>query len=377
MMSARLFRREVAHAGHGDAASRRGFYRYLDESYTRALTWSLEHRRFVAIVSLLVIVSGYPLYQLVRQEFVPSDVDEAEFELSVTAPEGTSMAAMDEIMRAVEADVRGIRGVTTMLSSVGGGFANAVNEGQGYVRIAPHDERVFSISRFLKGLATLDPLLAFRGNYTQRDVMMQIRSRLRKYRDLRVSVRNIQGFNIGGGNWDIDFVIRGPELERLAEYANRLRERAPELGVIDADVTLKLDKPEIRVEIDRERAADLGIRTQDIAAALRLMVGGDEEVTRFRDRTVNEDYDVQLRLGEADRNDPATIERLYVPRSNGELVRLDSVVTLVKGESPSRVDRLDRQRQVSLRAGVAPGFALADRLQALREAAAQLGMPSA
>jgi HAE1 family hydrophobic/amphiphilic exporter-1 len=287
------------------------------------------------------------------------------------------MAAMDDIMRAIEADVRSVPGVRTVLSSVGGGFAGAVNEGQGYIRIAPHEERVFSIARLVTGLLSLDPLAAFRGNYSQRSVMAQIRAKLRKYPDLRTSVRNIQGFNIGGGNWDVDFVIRGPELEKLAEYANALRERAPAMGIIDADVTLKLDKPELRVEIDRERAADLGIRTQDIAAALRLMVGGDDEVTRFRDRSVNEDYDVQLRLAEGDRTDPATIERLYVPRSNGGLVRLDSVVSLVSGESPSRVDRLDRQRQVNLRAGVAPGYAMADRLDALRQAAADLNMPPA
>jgi hydrophobic/amphiphilic exporter-1 (mainly G- bacteria), HAE1 family len=376
MMSARLFRREDAAFAHDSAASRTGFYRHIDSGYTRALGWALRHRLLVAGIGLLVVISGYPLYSIVRQEFVPSDVDEAEFEMNVTAPEGTSTAAMDEIMRAIEQDVRSVRGVRTILTSVGGGPAGTVNEGQGYVRIAPHEERVFSIWRFVKGVLTLHPLAAFQGNFTQRQVMQQIRAKLRGYKDLRIAVRNIQSFNIGGGNFDIDFVIRGPELEKLAEYATALRDKAPSLGVIDSDVTLKLDKPELRVEIDRERAADLGIRTQDIAAALRLMVGGDEEVTRFRDVTVNEDYDVQLRLAEADRTDPATIERLYVPRSNGELVRLDSIVTIVRGRSPSRIDRLDRQRQVALRGGVAPGYALADRLVALREAAAQLGMPA-
>jgi hydrophobic/amphiphilic exporter-1 (mainly G- bacteria), HAE1 family len=200
---------------------------------------------------------------------------------------------------------------------------------------------------------------------------------MRKFPELRVAVRNAQGFNIGGGNWEIDFMIRGPELEKLAEYANALRDRSEELGLVDTDVTLKLDKPELRAEIDRERAADLGVRTQDIAAALRLMVGGDDEVTRFRDEAVNEDYDVELRLAEEDRTDPATIQHLYVPRTNGELVRLDSIVTLEEGRSPSRIDRIDRQRQVALRGGVAPGYALADRLAALRQAAAELRMPAA
>lgn len=184
----------------------------------------------------------------------------------------------------------------------------------------------------------------------------------------------LQAFSIGGGNAELEFVIRGPQLARLAEYGERLRKRAPEIGIIDATVTLQLDKPELRVQIDRERAADLGVRTQDIAAALRLMVGGDEEVTRFRDPQVNENYDVQLRLSEADRSDPATISRLFVPRANGSLVRLDSVVSIVSGDSPSRIDRLDRQRQVTLLAAVGPGFALADRLDVLRAEAEKLGM---
>ena len=129
-----------------------------------------------------------------------------------------------------------------------------------------------------------------------------------------------QTINLGGGGFtDIDFVLRGPDIYQLVEYANQLRERAPELGLVDADVTLKLDKPELRVEIDRARAADLGVDTTDIATALRLMVGGDERVSRFRDASVNEDYDVQLRLKQGDRNDRETIMRLFVPSTKAGL----------------------------------------------------------
>src|SRR5262249_10584474 len=129
------------------------------------------------------------------------------------------------------------------------------------------------------------------------------------------------------------------------------------------------------VHIDRDLAADLGVKTSDIATALRLMVGGDDQVTRFRDESVNDDYDVQLRLVNGDRNDPATIGRLTVPSSKGGLVRLDGLVTFGRAAAPSRIDRLDRQRQVSLRASVGPGYALADRLDALRDAAKTLDMP--
>src|SRR4029453_10438444 len=129
-----------------------------------------------------------------------------------------------------------------------------------YVRIAPHEERLFSIPRFLKGVFTGHPLEAFQHNQSQRDVMIQVRKVLTKYPDLRSSVRNAPSFSIGGGNWEIDFVVRGPDLESLSAYADQLRKKSKELGgIVDADITLKLDKPELRVEIDRERAADLGV----------------------------------------------------------------------------------------------------------------------
>src|SRR5690606_17231738 len=105
--------------------------------------------------------------------------------------------------------------------------------------------------------------------------------------------------------------------------------------------------------------------TADVARSLRLMVGGDEEVTRFRDESVNEDYDVQLRLLGRFRDRERTISQLSVPTQDGSLVRLDSLVKIVPSTSPSRIDRLDRQRQASLRASIGPGFALADRLDAL------------
>jgi HAE1 family hydrophobic/amphiphilic exporter-1 len=318
-----------------------------------------------------------PLYGVVKQDYLPSDVDESEFDVNVNAREGTSLQAMDEAMRAVEADIQSTPGVAIVLASAGGGFIGGVNQGGAYVRIAPIEERSFSMERLWHGITHGRPLEAFQNNYSQRDVMNEIRARLRKYKDLRTSVRNAPSFNIGGGGAEIDFNLRGPELEALAGYAEQLRLKAPQMGIVDADTTLKLDKPELRVEIDRARAADLGVSTDDISSALRLMVGGDQRVSRFRDALVNDDYDVQLRLTEGTRNDSASISRLYVPRQNGELARLDNLVKLVPSKTASRIDRLDRQRQVSLRGAVAPGFALADRLEALRKEVADMQLPAA
>jgi HAE1 family hydrophobic/amphiphilic exporter-1 len=377
-MSARLLRADDVAAGgdHNQTRSRGGFYAWIDRRYERMLRWSMAYRPVVMAFAALIVFSSVPFYNLVRQEYIPSNVDEAEFDLNVRAPQGSSLAAMDEIMRAVETELRAIPLVRLMLCDAGGGFISGVSSGGCYVRIAPHDERIFSFGRLWRETLNGQPWAAFQ-SISQRDVMQQVRARLAKFSDLRTQVRNLPSFNIGGGNWDIDFVLRGPDLESLASYAEELRVRSTMMGIIDADTTLRLDRPELRVVIDRKRAADLNVDTEHIASALRIMVGGDQEVSRFHDPSVNEEYDVQLRLAQRDRDSVDTISRLYVPRRGDGLVRLDNLVQVESAHSASRIDRLDRQRQVSLRAQVAPGFALGDRLEALTGAVREMNLPAA
>ncbi|MBI2205812.1 MAG: efflux RND transporter permease subunit [Candidatus Rokubacteria bacterium] len=379
MMSARLFHAErTADSASGrEARSRTGFYAWLDRGYGSTLAWAMRHRLAVALVALAVMASSVPLYRALGKDYLPSGSDEGEFDVQVSAPQGTSLAAMDSLARGIEAEIRSIPGVRLVMGTVGGSFLGSVNSARLYVRLQPHDERTFSLPRLAGALLRGDPGASFRGNYAQQDVMQEVRRRLRKYReDLQISVRNPRGFMFIGGFIDIDFVIQGPELVKLAEYAEHLRRRAPDLGLLDANTTLKLDKPELRVRIDRARAADLGVQTADIATALRLMVGGDAEVSRFYDPGANEEYDVQLRLREADRDDPAAIPRLYVPRTGGELVRLDNLVRVEEARAASRIDRLDRQREARLRVNVAPGFALGDRVEALREEVGRMNLPA-
>jgi HAE1 family hydrophobic/amphiphilic exporter-1 len=374
MMSARLFNLGTLSGGQHGPKSRSGFYAWIDRVYLAILSLALRHRVSVVVGASLVMLSSFPLYRMVRQEFTPGNTDEGEFEIGLTAPEGTSLTAMDDVLQHIEEELRAMPQVRVMLASIGASRMGGVNYARVYIRIPPHHERRFAFGRLL----SLTPWKAFTGNYSQRDVVQQVRQRLKKFGDIRASVRSsASSISIGGPNFEIDFSILGPDLESLAQYAEQLRRKAPDIGVVDADTTLKLDKPELRVEIDRARAATLGVSTDDIASALRIMVGGDDRVSRFRDPTVNDDYDVQLRLAEGDRSDPTTISRLYVPRENGALVRLDNLVKIVPGTTASRIDRLDRQRQVSLRGGIAPGYALADRLAALRAAFKEMNLPPA
>ncbi|HEX7860903.1 MAG TPA: efflux RND transporter permease subunit [Verrucomicrobiae bacterium] len=377
MMSARFFRKREGNGsgnGHGDAESRGGFYGWLENAYLKLLGFALRHRVVTGLVAVAIVATSVPLYRSVRQEYTPGNADEGEFEVRLNAPEGTALRAMNEAAEVVEAELKKVPGVRLVLASAGGGgFMGSVNQARFYVRLAPHDERLFTLQRLWNETKKGNPLNAFT-TLPQSEVMQEIRKRLRKLSGFRASLSNIGGFSFGGGRWEIDFVILGPDLTKLAGYAEQLRKRAPEIGVVDADTTLKLDKPELRVEIDRERAAALGVETEDIASALRIMVGGDERASRFYDASVNDSYDVQLRLKNDQRRDAGEIARLFVPKRDGGLVRLDNLVRLVEANTASRIDRLDRQRQNSLRAGVAPGFALQDRLEALEQEAKALNL---
>src|SRR5262245_54954461 len=191
MMSARMLRpgdtmEPGGHGAHGGAASRGGFYGVLDRGYTWLLRLSMTRwgRPVVVALSLAVFASTIPLYQWVKREYVPSDVDEAEFEMLVEGPEGMSLAAMDEALVAMDREIRGVPGVQLSLLVTGAGGLARVNQGSAYIRIAPHDERTVTLSRLWDGLRRGDPLAAFRNNYTQRDVMQQVRQRMRKFGDM-------------------------------------------------------------------------------------------------------------------------------------------------------------------------------------------------
>src|SRR6266571_1789257 len=133
MMSARLLRAEDAAAGHtsvhghhhdtvSSASSRRGFYSFIDRSYTWLLRLAMHHRWVVAVIAIAVALSSIPLYRVVKQEYIPSDVDEAEFDVNVNAPEGTNVVAMIDAMKSVEQDLLSTPGVHLVLASAGGSF---------------------------------------------------------------------------------------------------------------------------------------------------------------------------------------------------------------------------------------------------------------
>jgi hydrophobic/amphiphilic exporter-1 (mainly G- bacteria), HAE1 family len=391
MMCSKMLK-SVKQTNGAAAKSRRGFYGWIEAAYMWSLKWTMRFRFLALLVCIGTIASNVWFYSLIKQDYIPTNVDESEFEVGLTAKEGVSLAAMNEAMESIETELAKIDGVEFALATVGTRGFGGVNRGEMFVRLVDSNVRTFSLERLWKGLLKGQPKEAWEGNFTQREKMTEIRKRLSKFSDIRVSVRNLTSFR-QGAPVDIDFSITGPDLKQLSEFSERLRLKALSIpGIVDVDTTLKLDKPELLVSIDRERAASLGVSVQEVADTLRVAVGGDDRVSRYRDVSVDDAYDVELRLVGIDRQDVESISQLYVrtepnsallnPVSLGNApmqvsgrTRIDNVIRFNTGFAPARIDRLGRQRMVALRANIAPGYALSDRIAALKATANEVGLP--
>lgn len=387
MMCSKLLKAETP--SPNGPSSRSGFYHLVETSYLWTLKQSLRFRWLVLAVSIAVICSNYPLYQLVKQDYIPLNVDESEFEIRLEARQGATLQSMNDLIERAETILTDTEGVKTILLTVGAGGFGDVNRATFFVRLTDSETRTFSFDRFFAGLMHADLTAAFRGNFTQREKMSEIRKKLKQIPDTRISVRNLTSLR-QGAPVDIDFSITGPDIDGLLEFSNKLREKVKTIpGIVDVYSTLQIDNPELLARIDRERAAALGIDVREIADTLRVAVGGDDRVSRYRDRSVDDAYDVELRLVGLDRGDIQSVSQLYVrtsPQATGDvtsssaqtgsrLARIDNVVNFEYNTAASRIDRLNRQKMVAVRANLAPGYALGDGIEAMKAAAEEIGIP--
>ena len=308
------------------------FYSHLEGSYVKMLEFSMSHRWVIVIACLLVVISIFPLFAFVGKNFLPVD-DQSQFEISVRAKEGSSLQASTVLMERIAADVRKQEGVSDTLITVGGGQQSVVNSGTIYVRLSAISER----------------------SKSQEEIMIASRELLNKYpADLRTSVQPVQAFSGGGfRNANVQFFIGGPDLKKLEEYSVKLIEALKNNpDAVDVDSTLISGKPELQLTVDRERAANLGVRVGDVSQALNILVAG-QQATTFNEGT--EQYEVRVRAKNDFRTDVEGLKRMIVPSSKLGTVSLDNVVKTEEGTGPSAIDRINRQRQVTILANTRPG----------------------
>jgi hydrophobe/amphiphile efflux-1 (HAE1) family protein len=349
-LSARLLKSRSEHdKGKGLSRIVDVFYRPIERVYMRMLGWSMSHRWVIVLLCVLSLGSCGPLMKRIPTGFVPVD-DQAQFEVSLRTPEGTSASETSLISERVAQQVRALTGVNHTVTTVAGGDAQVQNLATIYVALSDPREREVS------QIALMD------------QVRKQILSKLPP--ELRVGVAEVAAISTGAATAAVQYVLAGPDLKKLEELAAQME---PEIkshpAVVDYDTNLITGKPEVKVSIDRDRAADLGVSVADVAATLRMLVAG-VKASSFAEH--GEEYDVRLRAALQYRRDMSGIALMTVPSRKYGTVPLTSVVTTAEGTGPSQVNRLGRQRQVTFMANVAPGYGESDVVKVMQAAFAKL-----
>lgn len=310
----------------------------INKVYMTCLKFAMAHKLLMVVFSLLLAVS--PIFilasGLIGVDFIPED-DSGKYQINLKAPDGTSYQQMSVFMRQVEKELKQMPHIDKLFTGVGVSADSIVNTGsstnRGYFILELED-----LKKRGKGYSLFEYIDA-------------TRNILAKYDTVKSQVFIISG-SPGEGSTKVEYVISGPDMNELLAYANAVYDKVKEVpGIIDLDLDFDFAKPEYRVSIDRDKAHDLGVKVSDIASTLRTLVGGEEDISKYKEG--NELYEIRVRADEDYRNNKEVISALMIPAvQNGRntLVRLDSLATIEQGFGPSQINRMNRQRKITVQA---------------------------
>jgi hydrophobe/amphiphile efflux-1 (HAE1) family protein len=345
MLSSRWLK--MSHENPAEDTKHHRLFRALDRWYSASLRWTLAHPMWIIGISVALIVLTLPLNRMVGRTFVPSE-DMNEFTVHADTPQGTSIEGTAEIARNLVKEIGQIDGVSQVAYLAG---ADRYTHFHLFFYLKPSNERTI----------------------TQAEIMSRVRSVVSRHPAYAASIvgRNPLG---GGGNFQIQAVLLGPDLGKLYEYSQRIVDKAKETpSLVDAKSDYSDASPEVQVAVDRSRAADLGVRMATVGNTLRLMVAGEDEISTYRE--AGEQYPVTVRVLESQRRDIDMVGKLTVTSTSGQPVRIDNLAQLKRGFGPTRITRSNRQYSINLNADVAPGHALDESSNDLRRIIAEARMP--
>jgi HAE1 family hydrophobic/amphiphilic exporter-1 len=288
--------------------------------YRRSMRRLLRRRSAMVVVAALALGGGIWLYSLLGQELVTQE-DQGRFMVRIQTPLAYSMEKTESVRQRLEARLKEIPEVSHFFSFTGFGGANRASA---MVTLAPRSERS-------------------RG---QQEIQSEVRQFLRQLPDVRGNATAISPLGGGQRSEDVQLVIQGPDIKVLDSVSRQLMttiEQTPGYSGVSRD--LEIGKPEVRVRIDREKAAEAGISAQNIAAAVGALLGGIE-VASFKEG--GKSYEVWLRLQAKQRQLPGDVQRIFLRSGSGELLDVSGFVAIEEGVGPSVINRLDRQRSASV-----------------------------
>jgi len=310
--------------------------------YERALAWTMRHRWLVIGGAAATVVVAVGVFRTLKREFVPPE-DRGFFVTITVAPEGASLGYTDGYQRRIEEILGRTEDVEAYFSVVGWG--GRVNSGIAFVRLTDWEERERPVQAVIGEVQPqffgLPGVFAFAN----------------------------QPPAFGFGN-PVQFVVRHPDFDSLAAGMARFVPRARQIpGLINVDTDLRVNKPELVVRYDRDRAEDLGVPIRDISTTLQTMLGGQRISTFTR---ANKLYDVIAQLQPSERATPSDMTGLYVRGRGSALIQLDAVASVEEGVGPRQLNHFGRVRSYTLSGSLAPGFTLGEALDSLNVAAAEV-----
>lgn len=300
------------------------------ESYQAALRTCLQHRWLVIGVGALSVAVSYLIFSSLGREMTPPQ-DRGSIIIFMKGPQGATPHYTDKYLREVEAVLGETPEVRTYFTAIGlsRGGVPKVNEAISFVRLYPLAER------------------RRKGQRRQHEVMA----------DLRVKLNQIPGFFVflsepspleQGRSRPLQYVLMNPDMDELQSATELMAaEMRGVRGIVDVDSDLEINKPKLRIEVDRNRAADLGVSVADAAQAMRILLGGDD-ITDFKQG--GESYEVMVQFKPTDRDIPKRIEDIYIRNSHGNLIRLSNILSVEHTVGPAEINRFNRQRSVRLTA---------------------------
>jgi HAE1 family hydrophobic/amphiphilic exporter-1 len=352
MLCSRFLKPPPSQAGTQHASKESKLFRVISTHYLRLLKWSMAHRKAVLAICGCTMLSVVPLFMFVGKNFSPVD-DQSQFNVLVRASEGTSLASTTQEAEAIAQAIRKLPGVNSTLTTVGGSSNAAVNSASIYVKLVDVSARRDS----------------------QIDLMQRTRELLHAFpSNLHSSVELVRTVSSNNSsNAQIQYYIQGSDVAKLMQYSEELLARLKKIpGVTDVDSSLRPGKPELRLSIDRPRASDLGVSVGTIAQALNSLLAG---VPASTFNAGDDQYDVRVRAGEEFRTRAEEIGKIGVSsaRQSG-YVNLDQVVSITSATGPSSLDRIARQRQVTLSCNILPGYSQSAIIGEIKKAAAAMSM---
>lgn len=343
MMSSRLLKL----SGNEKKEHEQGFLHRVETWYIDALKWSLAHRGAISLICVATLLSTFGLYHLVGRDWIPAD-DQAELQSSFTLPEGTSLARTSSVATDMATQVSALPEVAFVQVYTHG----PTNHAHLFVGLVPRGQRKF----------------------THQQMATKVRDILARYHNVTYNVRlpSVLGGEI---YFPISAVVRGPDLNQLAEISKKVADKMHQYpDLVDINPSLNLNTPELQVRVDRQRAADIGVRMTDISDAVRLFYSGEDEITRFKEGS--EQYPVTMQLLPEQRDNPDVLNRMMVPSSKLGQVRLESVASIGRGFGPATLWRYNREFEVSIYANVASGYPLDLAAAHTIDSIKQVGLPA-